>query len=155
MQLPRPWGSPVWTRYKIPLKSFAIRSTNAVQSFSGAIRDYGPGIRAMPDTPGISRTGRCAATIAALCAGPTQSDRIDLADVFLQIGRLPVEQREVLILAAVEELRYEQIAGALAIPLGTVMSRLSRACDKRRRMALQPSAAPTIMSDRNETSIAS
>src|SRR5689334_19715324 len=53
----------------------------------------------------------------------TQSDRVELADVFLQIGRLPVEQREVLILAAVEELRYEEIAAALAIPLGTVMSR--------------------------------
>src|SRR5437899_12106459 len=37
----------------------------------------------------------------------TQSDRVELAEVILQIGRLPVEQREVLILAVVEELRYE------------------------------------------------
>jgi RNA polymerase sigma-70 factor, ECF subfamily len=53
----------------------------------------------------------------------TQSDGIELSDVFLQIGQLPVERRDVLILAAVEELRYEEIAAALAIPLGTVMSR--------------------------------
>ena len=85
----------------------------------------------------------------------TQSDRVELADVFLQIGRLPVEQRDVLILAAVEELRYEEIAAALAIPLGTVMSRLSRARNKLRRMAVEPSAALKVMSDRNETRMAS
>ena len=85
----------------------------------------------------------------------TQSDRVELADVFLQIGRLPVEQRDVLILAAVEELRYEEIAAALAIPLGTVMSRLSRARNKLRRMAVERSAAFKVMSDRDETRIAS
>ena len=79
----------------------------------------------------------------------TQSDRVELAEVFLQIGRLPVEQREVLILAAVEELRYDEIAVALAIPLGTVMSRLSRARDKLRRMAVPPSALKAIR-DRKE-----
>ena len=33
-----------------------------------------------------------------------------------EVGRLPVEQREVLLLAAVEELHYQEIAAALAIP---------------------------------------
>ena len=64
----------------------------------------------------------------------TQSDRVELAEVLAQVGRLPVEQREVLILAAVEELRYEEIAEVLGVPIGTVMSRLSRARDKLRRM---------------------
>jgi RNA polymerase sigma-70 factor (ECF subfamily) len=75
----------------------------------------------------------------------TQSDRVELAEVFLQIGRLPVEQREVLILAAVEELRYEEIAAALAIPIGTVMSRLSRARDKLRRVAVEPPLALKVI----------
>jgi RNA polymerase sigma-70 factor (ECF subfamily) len=64
----------------------------------------------------------------------TQADRVELTEVFVQIGRLPVEQREVLILAAIEELRYEEIGEVLGIPIGTVMSRLSRARDKLRRM---------------------
>jgi RNA polymerase sigma-70 factor (ECF subfamily) len=65
----------------------------------------------------------------------TQSDRVELAEVLLQIGRLPVEQREVLILAAVEGLRYEEIARVQTVPIGTVMSRLNRAREKLRRMA--------------------
>jgi RNA polymerase sigma-70 factor (ECF subfamily) len=67
-------------------------------------------------------------------------ERIELREVVQQISRLPAEQREVLLLAAVEELRYDEIATALKIPIGTVMSRLSRARDKLRRMAVQPSA---------------
>ena len=65
----------------------------------------------------------------------TQSDRVELSEVFEQIGRLPVPQREVLILAAVEVLRYDEIGAVLGVPIGTVMSRLSRARDKLRRMS--------------------
>ncbi|HKW79486.1 MAG TPA: sigma-70 family RNA polymerase sigma factor [Casimicrobiaceae bacterium] len=70
----------------------------------------------------------------------TQSDRIELSEVLVQIGRLPVEQREALILAAVEELRYEDIARVQSVPIGTVMSRLNRAREKLRRMAEVPAA---------------
>ena len=64
----------------------------------------------------------------------TQSDRVELAEVLVCIGRLPVDQREVLVLAAVEELRYEDIARVQGVPIGTVMSRLNRAREKLRRM---------------------
>jgi RNA polymerase sigma-70 factor, ECF subfamily len=85
----------------------------------------------------------------------TQSDRLELADVLGHVGRLPVEQREVLMLAAVEELHYAEIAAALAIPIGTVMSRLSRARDKLRRMAMERPAAPEATRDVDRTRIAS
>lgn len=69
---------------------------------------------------------------------PTQYARVDLIEMMHEIECLPVEQREVLLLAAVEELRYEEIATVLGIPVGTVMSRLSRARAKLRRIAAEP-----------------
>ena len=69
---------------------------------------------------------------------PNQQLRVELAEVLASIGRLPVEQREVLLLAAVEELKYEEIAAALDVPIGTVMSRLSRAREKLRQMHAEP-----------------
>ena len=65
----------------------------------------------------------------------TQFARVELAELLQQVGRLPSEQREVLLLAAVEEMKYEEIAATLSVPVGTVMSRLSRAREKLRRMA--------------------
>jgi len=43
------------------------------------------------------------------------------------LADLPVHYREILLLCEVEEMSYEELAQALAIPLGTVMSRLFRA----------------------------
>jgi RNA polymerase sigma-70 factor (ECF subfamily) len=50
-------------------------------------------------------------------------------DMVRGIDRLPVEQREVLLLVVVEGLEYRDVAAVLGIPIGTVMSRLSRARD--------------------------
>jgi len=74
-----------------------------------------------------------------------QLDRVELLEVVQQIGRLPPDQREVLLLAAVEELRYEEIASILSIPMGTVMSRLSRARDKLRRLIDEPASTLRVV----------
>ena len=86
---------------------------------------------------------------------PTQEMRVELIEIMREIERLPVEQREMLRLAAVEELRYEEIATVLAIPDGTVMSRLSRARATLRRMVAEPTSVLKVMRDRKETGIAS
>jgi len=73
-----------------------------------------------------------------LAVRATQSDHVEVNEVLAQIGRMPVEQREVLMLAAVEELQYHQIARLLGVPIGTVMSRLSSARERLRRMTSAP-----------------
>jgi RNA polymerase sigma-70 factor, ECF subfamily len=56
---------------------------------------------------------------------------------------LPPEHREVLILREMEELSYSEIASTMGVPLGTVMSRLSRARD-----GLKLNLAPRVESER-------
>jgi RNA polymerase sigma factor (sigma-70 family) len=45
------------------------------------------------------------------------------------IGLLPVEYREVVVLRELEELSYKEISAIVEVPIGTVMSRLSRGRD--------------------------
>jgi RNA polymerase sigma-70 factor, ECF subfamily len=53
--------------------------------------------------------------------------RSDQLLVQAALERLPVTYREVLLLCEFEEMSYQEISATLAIPIGTVMSRLSRA----------------------------
>jgi RNA polymerase sigma-70 factor, ECF subfamily len=54
-------------------------------------------------------------------------DRLYLAEVRRAIARLPDDHRAVLMLVSVEGLAYKDAAEVLDLPIGTVMSRLSRA----------------------------
>lgn len=53
--------------------------------------------------------------------------QIDHETLCRAIEELPVSFREALLLRDVEEMGYQEIAEALSVPIGTVMSRLSRA----------------------------
>ncbi len=57
---------------------------------------------------------------------------LELRDLDGALQQLPVEQREVVLLIGLEEMTYADVAKALDVPLGTVMSRLSRARGKLR-----------------------
>ena len=71
-----------------------------------------------------------------------QSDALLVRDLDRAIARLPAEQRAVLLLVTLEEMSYDQVARTLGIPIGTVMSRLSRAREKLRALMLgQPLTA--------------
>jgi RNA polymerase sigma-70 factor (ECF subfamily) len=59
----------------------------------------------------------------ALQSTPDPGLRMDL---LAALARLPVEQREPLLLVTLEQLSYAECAEVLRIPLGTVMSRVSR-----------------------------
>ncbi|HPG23660.1 MAG TPA: RNA polymerase sigma factor [Amaricoccus sp.] len=54
-------------------------------------------------------------------------DRLTLARIRDAVDRLPDDQRAVLVLVAIEGLNYRETAEVLDLPMGTVMSRLSRA----------------------------
>src|SRR3954468_799019 len=58
--------------------------------------------------------------------------------------RLPAEQREVLLLVTLQDLGYEDAARITGVPIGTVMSRLSRARARLRDLmeGRAPGAAP-------------
>jgi RNA polymerase sigma-70 factor (ECF subfamily) len=59
-----------------------------------------------------------------------------------QLGRLPTEFREVLVLREIEDLPYREIAEVLGVPIGTVMSRLARARLMMRKALSQDARSP-------------
>jgi len=65
-----------------------------------------------------------------------QGDALMVRDLDRSISRLPAEQRSVLLLVTLEDMSYDEVARTLGIPIGTVMSRLSRAREKLRAMML-------------------
>jgi len=80
-----------------------------------------------PDSPDFSE--RSAVRVTATAMRPVLAEAL---------AGLPARDRDVLLLIAWEELSYEEVARALAIPLGTVRSRLHRA-----RARLREALAPT------------
>jgi RNA polymerase sigma-70 factor, ECF subfamily len=60
---------------------------------------------------------------------PDQDDALARRDLLAGLDRLTEDQRQVLLLVSVEGLEYREVASILGIPVGTVMSRLSRARD--------------------------
>ena len=69
--------------------------------------------------------------------------RADKDQINAAIADLPVAYREVLVLRELEDLSYADIARIAEIPVGTVMSRLSRARGLM-RVALTPIARPQL-----------
>jgi RNA polymerase sigma factor (sigma-70 family) len=75
--------------------------------------------------------------LAAPEAGTAQA--LDLQRCLL---RLPEDQRAVLLLVSLEDLTYEEVAKITGVPVGTVMSRLSRARSRLRELMDGPTAVP-------------
>jgi RNA polymerase sigma-70 factor (ECF subfamily) len=61
----------------------------------------------------------------AACAAPVPL-RMAQEEILRALSRLPSDYRTAVLLADVEEFSYKEIAGLLGVPIGTVMSRLSR-----------------------------
>jgi RNA polymerase sigma-70 factor (ECF subfamily) len=79
---------------------------------------------------------------AWLPAAPSQEDGLHYGELLGALAALPEDQRSVLLLVSVEDLSYADAAKVLGIPLGTVMSRLSRAREKLLKSVNEHSAEP-------------
>lgn len=64
---------------------------------------------------------------------PEQESAVELSQLSNAISRLPLAQRQVLLLVGLEGFSYADAAKALDVPVGTVMSRLSRTREELRR----------------------
>ena len=64
-----------------------------------------------------------------------------MLDLQAALEQLPLEQKEVVLMVALEEMAYADVAKALGIPIGTVMSRLSRGRE-RLRMLMEGRSGP-------------
>lgn len=68
---------------------------------------------------------------------------MDMRDLLKALEQLPADFREVLLLVSVEQMTYEEVAEVLSVPLGTVMSRLSRGRAQLRAL-LSGEASPAL-----------
>lgn len=64
---------------------------------------------------------------SALAAAPAQDHVVRHGELMRALAQLSEDQRSVLLLVSVEDLSYLEAAAVLGVPVGTVMSRLSRA----------------------------
>jgi RNA polymerase sigma factor (sigma-70 family) len=64
---------------------------------------------------------------------PVQEEGLRHGDLMRALAELPEEQRAVVLLVSVEDLSYAEAATVLGVPLGTVMSRLSRGRERLRQ----------------------
>ena len=65
---------------------------------------------------------------------PTQGERLAVLDLQAALDLLPIEQKEIVLLVALEDMAYADVAQTLGIPIGTVMSRLSRGRERLRAL---------------------
>jgi RNA polymerase sigma-70 factor (ECF subfamily) len=72
--------------------------------------------------------------VANLSCRPNQVSRIEANELSEALERIPEEQRRVVLLVGIGGMKYHEIASMLGIPIGTVMSRLSRGRETLRRM---------------------
>ena len=86
----------------------------------------------------IEKRARTPATVAVDPddTGAPAAERVDavllMRDLDRSLAALPEEQREVVLLVGLERLTYKETARVLGIPIGTVMSRLSRGRERLR-----------------------
>jgi RNA polymerase sigma-70 factor (ECF subfamily) len=76
---------------------------------------------------------------------PPIPDRVTDEDMLLALQQIPPHHQEVILLCDIEEMTYKEIAAALEVPIGTVMSRLHRGRELLRIELARRGAAPAAV----------
>jgi RNA polymerase sigma-70 factor (ECF subfamily) len=142
----------VMRRYALVLTRDADRAEDLVQesllrAIAGAAtwrtaQDLRPWLLTIVHNTHVSRRRRAQVEAAgarelaaqAVPATPaTQHQRVELGQTMSALMSLPEDQREALVLVAIDGLSYKDAAEILGLPMGTLMSRLARAREALRR----------------------
>ena len=90
---------------------------------------------------GLRRNGRATVikTVDDLTEGegavpPEQENLMSVGTVAEALDRLSPQHREVIVLVGLEEMSYRDVSEILGVPVGTIMSRLSRAREQMRQL---------------------
>ena len=80
---------------------------------------------------------------ARAATGPRQDDAVAIRGLAWALAQLPDEQRQVILLVGLEEMSYAAAARVMGVPIGTVMSRLSRG--RKRLRGLMSGEGPSVV----------
>jgi RNA polymerase sigma-70 factor (ECF subfamily) len=89
-------------------------------------------VRSARATESLDDEGTTVEAVHALQAGSVAEGRIVLSELRTALASLAPEQREVVLLVGLEQMSYAEAAAVLEVPIGTVMSRLSRGRERLR-----------------------
>ena len=103
------------------------------------------GIRRLPHTDALE-SDDTAPTSAPTAVGGAEG-RVVLSELHNALQALPAEQRAVVLLVGLEQFSYAETAQVLDVPIGTVMSRLSRGRERLRQILDRgpDTAAPPVL----------
>lgn len=91
------------------------------------------GIKRAKPTTSLDALGEQGASDSASSSASAETDAA-LRELRIALGQLSSEQRQVVLLVGLEQLTYAEAADALEVPIGTVMSRLSRGRERLRQL---------------------
>jgi RNA polymerase sigma-70 factor (ECF subfamily) len=118
-----------------------LRAINAAKSAGRAQRATASPTNVDPAPKADPRPGtRSAQSRSGARSAQSRSERG--AEMLAQLRELPLEQREILVLVAVERLSYAEISDLLQMPVATVVSRLSQAREALWRRAAHTQSNP-------------
>lgn len=108
---------------------------------------YANGVRSARSTVSLDEDGPVADALHAQPAGSAAEGGVVLSELRAALALLTPEQRAVVLLVGLEQMNYAEAATVLDVPVGTVMSRLSRGRERLRLMlnaGVQPPVATAL-----------